>query len=98
MGYGRAILASDIKENKEPLSDEAALFFRSGDVRDLEEKMVFLINNPALTKDMGEVAMQKARNEYGWDTIVTQTENVYIDALTRKRKSNFKTQLHGKSL
>ena len=98
MGHAKAILSSDIKENKEPLNEATAVFFRSGDARDLEEKMVFLINNPALAKEMGDAAMQKARDEYSWDTIVTQIEKVYADVLAKKKKSIFKTKLHGKSI
>ena len=98
MGYGRAILASDIKENREPLNDETAVFFRSGSAEDLEEKMVFLINSPALAKDMGEVARKKAQAEYSWDSIVAQTEDLYEDILACKRKIISKQELHEKSV
>ncbi|HHD92498.1 MAG TPA: glycosyltransferase [Candidatus Portnoybacteria bacterium] len=87
MGYGKAILSSDIKENKEPLNDKTALFFQSGNHIDLEEKLVYLINHPALAKQMGERAREKARKEYSWDTIVDETESVYEKVLSQKRKA-----------
>ncbi|MFA7319476.1 MAG: glycosyltransferase family 4 protein [Parcubacteria group bacterium] len=96
MGHSKAILSSDIKENMEPLNDETAVFFKSGDARDLEEKMVFLINNPVIARTMGEAAMQKARKEYSWDTIVSQIEKVYIDTLAKKH--NPKTELHEENI
>jgi glycosyltransferase involved in cell wall biosynthesis len=90
MGYARAILSSDIKENKEPLNDETAVFFRSGDAQDLEEKMVDIINNPVAAKVMGENARAKAEKEYSWDTIARKIEKVYQETLWQKRRPNFK--------
>ncbi|MDO9231787.1 MAG: glycosyltransferase family 4 protein [bacterium] len=86
MGYGKAILSSDIKENMQALNDDMSVSFHSGDVYDLEEKLVFLINNPALVKTMGEKAMIKAQTEFSWDKIVDQTEAVYEDVLFKKRR------------
>ena len=98
MGYGRAILSSDIPENKEPLSASAAIFFKSGDSRDLEEKMVAIINNPDAARAMGEAAKEKAEKEYSWDSIVNQIENVYKSVLINKRRFNFKVKLNEKSI
>jgi len=85
MGYGKAILSSNIEENMQALNDEMSVSFRSGDIYDLEEKLIFLINNPALVKTMGEKAMIKAQAEFSWDKIVNQTETVYKEALNKKR-------------
>ncbi len=85
MGYGKAILSSDIKENLEALNDEVSISFRSGDASDLEEKLVFLINNPALVKNMGEKAIVKAWKEFSWDKIADQIEDIYKEVLDKKR-------------
>ncbi|HAT73459.1 MAG: Glycosyl transferase group 1 [Candidatus Moranbacteria bacterium GW2011_GWF2_36_839] len=85
MGYGKAILSSDIKENMQALNAEVSISFRSGDARDLEEKLIFLINNPALVKNMGEKAMEKAWSQFSWDKIVDQVEAVYEEVLNKKR-------------
>ncbi len=85
MGYGKAIISSDIKENMQALNDEVSLSFRSGDASDLEEKLVFFINNPALVKNMGEKAMEKAWAQFSWDKIADQIEDVYKEALNKKR-------------
>lgn len=90
MGYGKAILSSDIKENMEPLNNETALFFRSGNVTDLEEKLVTMINDPLLIKELGKNAKEKAENEYSWDKIVSQIEAIYREVVSKKRKSKFK--------
>jgi len=85
MGYGKAILFSDIKENMQALNDENSVSFRSGDAHDLEEKLVYLINNPALVKKMGEKAMNHAWSKFSWDKIASQIEIVYQDILNIKR-------------
>ena len=85
MGYGKAILSSDIKENMQALNDENSVSFRSGDAHDLEKKLVYLINNPALVKKMGEKAMNHAWNKFSWDKIASQIEIVYRDILNIKR-------------
>ncbi len=96
MGHGKAILSSDIPENKEPLNEATAIFFKSGDAQDLEEKMVTIINNPDVARAMGEAAKEKAEKEYSWDTITDQIENVYKTALIKKIRFNFKAKIHEK--
>jgi glycosyltransferase involved in cell wall biosynthesis len=99
MGYGKAVLSSDIPENMEPLNDQAAIFFRTGDAADLEEKLVGLINDPVLVKQMGEAGMAKAREEYSWDTVVDKIEASYLDILAQKRNYKFKTpQINAKNI
>ena len=44
MGYGNAVLTSDIPENLEAIKNKGVTF-RSGDVNDLYEKMLGLIDN-----------------------------------------------------
>jgi glycosyltransferase involved in cell wall biosynthesis len=93
MGYGKAILSSDIKENKEPLEDKIALFFHSGNAKDLEEKLVHLINSPLEIKKMGEKGLIKAQKEYSWDNIVNEIEALYREVYFEKQgvKFNIKT-------
>jgi len=98
MGHAKAILASDIKENKEPLDSQTALFFQSRNVADLEEKLVYLINNPLLVKQIGEAALEKARKDYSWDTIVDQIENVYRNVLFQKKKIKFKAKINERNI
>ena len=86
MGYGKTILSSDIEENLQALNKEISFSFHSSDVNDLEQKLVFMINNPTLMKTMGEKAKDKAWEEFSWNKIVSQTETVYLNALSKKRK------------
>lgn len=80
MGAGLCVLTSDVPENREAIHD-AGYTFRSGDVRDLADRLRFLISNPAVREAAGKAARQRVRNEYRWSTIAADTEQVYLDAL-----------------
>lgn len=79
MGYGKAVIASDIPENVEALS-EHGIYFESGNAESLENKLVKVIDNPDLAKQLGEKARQHVNEKYNWETIVEQTEKVYAGA------------------
>ncbi|HRY82119.1 MAG TPA: glycosyltransferase family 4 protein [Candidatus Moranbacteria bacterium] len=86
MGYGKAVLSRGTKKNIEALRDEAGLIFRLDNAHDLEEKLVFLINNPVIAKKIGEKAMFKAKMEFSWEKITNQIETAYEDAILQKGK------------
>ncbi len=98
MGYGKAIICSDIKENKEPLNKEMALFFHSKDEIDLEKKLVYLINNPVLAKEMGKKSQLRAQGKYSWEAKANQLENIYQSSLLAKKKINFKVKFNEKNI
>ncbi len=98
MGYGKAIICSDIKENKEPLNRETALFFRSKDEIDLEKKLVYLINNPVLAKEMGKKSQLRAQEKYSWEAKANQLENIYQSSLLAKKKINFKVKFNERNI
>lgn len=92
MGYGKAILASDIAENLEALKG-SGLSFRSGDEKDLEQKLLQLLDNPVLAKARGKESLEVARANYTWEDIVAQIEQVYEESLRDKEKKKLKKLL-----
>ncbi len=98
MGYGNAIICSDIKENKEPLNEETALFFCSKNDVDLEKKLVYLINNPILAKEMGKKSQLKAQKEYSWEAKANQLEDIYQDILLAKKKINLIVKINERNI
>jgi glycosyltransferase involved in cell wall biosynthesis len=85
MGYGKAIVASDIAENSEAVEGNTALSFKSGDAKDLEDKIAYLLNNPSLALEMGKRALERAKTEFNWDKIVIDIEKLYQEVLLKKR-------------
>lgn len=85
MAHGLCVLSSDIVENKEPLGD-AGKTFESKNVKDLRDKLAFLLNRPDEVARLGILAKKRVQMEYGWDSIVKKTLNVYADLIKVKRK------------
>jgi glycosyltransferase involved in cell wall biosynthesis len=78
MGAGLCVLASDIPENRE-LVDGAGFTFKKGDVADLERMLHLLINDPEARKEAGRRAKRRIQEEYLWEKIAAQVEQVYIN-------------------
>jgi glycosyltransferase involved in cell wall biosynthesis len=77
MAVGKCVLVSDIPENLETVGD-AGFFFKSGDSRDLESKIRFLLSNPDVVEQTQRKAIQRVRENYDWDRISDQLEELYI--------------------
>lgn len=75
MAYGRALLVSDIAENKEVVKDFMPSF-KSGSVPDLKRKLEFLIKNSRIISQLAKQAPRIIKS-YNWDNIAHATEEVY---------------------
>lgn len=70
------LIASDIPANRAVLPEQA-LFFKTGDVNDLREKMIWALDH---SREMHELAMQAeavVREHFQWPYIVSQYETLY---------------------
>jgi len=76
MSFAKCVIYSDIPENAEA-ADGVGIAFRNKDVEDLAEKMRFALANPELCQELGAKAKERVKEEYNWDSIVDQTEEVY---------------------
>lgn len=76
MSYGDCCLVSDICENTEVVEDKA-LIFRKGDVRDLRQKLEYMIGHPETVRAYGEQSADFICGKYNWDEIVDETIRIY---------------------
>jgi len=76
MGFGNAVLVSDIDENKETIGD-AGFTFKTNDIQDLEMMIEFLINNEHLVLEYSKKAVQRVVENYTWDKVTDQLEEIY---------------------
>jgi len=83
MGMGLAPLVSDIPENLSVIGENGYVF-QTGDVFDLMSKIEYLTNHPTSVKMAGEKARQMVKEEYDWNKIVDNIENVYDEAVWEK--------------
>jgi len=70
------LVCSDIKENNSVLGD-SVLYFRSGDVKDLADKMQYALNHPEEMAIIAHKASDLVKNDYSWDKIAGQYETLY---------------------
>jgi len=91
MGYGKAIIASNIPENMEALSSNGS-YFENGDANSLTQKLSELLENQELAVQLGKAAQVAVNEKYSWKKIVSQTEVVYVE--TQKRRANFLFKIH----
>jgi len=80
MGAGLCVLTSNVPENREAIED-AGFTFRRGDVSDLEDRLRFLIANPAVREAAGEAAKRRIREQYQWTNVAVETERVYFEMM-----------------
>lgn len=71
------LIASDLPENRAVLPNEA-LFFKSGDVDDLREKLAWALNNPHEMHKLALRAENIVREEFQWASVIQQYENLYL--------------------
>lgn len=73
---GTPIICSDIPENTSVLSNNA-IFFTSGDVKDLQANLKLGLENPNRMKKLATGARNWVSEYYRWDDIVMEYERLY---------------------
>ncbi len=84
MSHGKCILASDIPENMEVVAD-CAVTFRTEDVKDLQAKLEYLLEDPVEVDRIARRCKAHARDRFSWSRIVEATEAVYREMLEGRR-------------
>lgn len=84
MGFGNCVLALDTPENRE-VGGDATLFFDS--VEDLADKLGSVLADESAVKTLGNQAMQRIEQCYGWDTIVGEYETLFESLLGKQKRA-----------
>jgi glycosyltransferase involved in cell wall biosynthesis len=80
MSYGCCCIVSDIPENKEALGD-CGFLFKSKDVQDLRRCLENLLGSKEIIDSKKESARQRVLNNYTWDSIAQDFEDLYTEVL-----------------
>lgn len=83
MSYGDCCLVSDICENTEVVEDKA-LVFHKGDVKDLREKLEYMLKHPEIVQEYGEGSADYICGEHNWDEVVDETVDLYRTCCGRR--------------
>lgn len=76
MAYGKAVIATDIPENREVFG-EYGVTFPVNDVEALAREMIAFVQDPMQAASLGHVARAYVEDNYNWDDIATETLNLY---------------------
>lgn len=90
MAAGRAVLASDLEENRWLLgadggAEPAGFLFRRGDEEELARRLRELLARPELLRGAGRAARERARALLDWERAVSDLEEVYSEAREERR-------------
>lgn len=77
MMAGKIIIASNIRENLECVNDESAVIFEKGNVSELAEKIIQVLDSPAKFDYKGLIAQQQAKEKFEILKVVRQYEMAY---------------------
>lgn len=80
------LIASDIPENREVLPQQA-LFFKSGDVADLQARMEWALSHPAEMRELATAAHHWVAENYRWPGIIDAYEQLYDGLLPAARRA-----------
>lgn len=76
MSYGRCVLVSDIPENEEAVAGQG-FYFKNKNVKDLEEKIRWLLEDEDSAIKIGEKAREWVKEHHDWGVIARETAKVY---------------------
>ncbi len=82
MSYGTCVLVSNIPENLESV-DHAGFTFKSKNVHDLYEMLVYLLDYPESVKKHGDEGFDFIKQNFNWDDIVDDIEKIYKGQLIK---------------
>lgn len=76
---GLPLVVSSLEVFNSIVTDEYnGLFTKTGDEKDLADKILYLLQNQSLMLQMGKNSLEKVK-DFSWDWVANETENVYYN-------------------
>lgn len=85
MSFGKCVVAADTPENLEAINNYG-ISFVSQNVEDLRDKIISLLNHPEIAEAKGRGALKFIKDNFSWDKVTEQTEEIYYQVLKNKNK------------
>jgi len=83
MAAGKPVLVSDIPENLEPIKN-VGFIFENKNVNSLKEQLLYILKNPELARVKGLAGIKIVENEYNWNVIMKNVEEIYLELIKKK--------------
>ena len=85
MAFGKPIVAFDLLETRNTAM-RAALYAKPNDINLFSEKVNFLLNNPALRKEMGDFGRRRIISELSWEFSTPRLLAAYRRAFNQQER------------
>ncbi len=82
MSYKKCCIVSSIPMNTEAV-EQTGIIFESKNVDDLMNKLQYAIDNPSIIKENGEAAYKRVKENYTWEIVANQMEELYLKVLNK---------------
>ncbi|MFH1744896.1 MAG: glycosyltransferase family 4 protein [bacterium] len=96
MSFGRAVLVSDIPENKEAAED-AGFYFKNKNVEDLSRQMDYLLKHKELVQEYGKNGLANVEKNFNWEDLTKRIIAVYDEVMIlhqdKNKKRKFKSAI-----
>jgi glycosyltransferase involved in cell wall biosynthesis len=80
--YEKPVIGCAIPAVIEVISDGVDGFLVRQDPKEIADRIIDLLNNPALAEEMGKSGQHKVRTKYSWERVIQQTETAYKKLVT----------------
>jgi glycosyltransferase involved in cell wall biosynthesis len=78
MRIGLPVITSDVSGNLELVEhNENGLHFRQGDYKNLSQRIVYLVENEAISRSMGEIGRKKILSKFSLDNMIKKHQKSY---------------------
>lgn len=82
MAHGNCIIANGVPEHFEVLG-AAGVYYQRNDFDELAARMAYLADRPAIAREYGELARERAARFFSWDKITLQYERLFEEVAGR---------------
>ena len=82
MASGKPVLVSQIPGPDEAATDGCGLLFQKGNAVDLNDKLIGLLDDEALRREMGMLARKRAEERFDWNIISRKVLNIYQEVVS----------------
>ncbi len=86
MGRGACVIANDVPEHREVLSD-AGLYYARNDPRSLAQALQTARDDAGLRRRLGTEAAERARALYSWEHVTDEYERLFLNLAERSEAS-----------
>jgi len=92
LSLGKPVVAFNTEDVKMALTDgETGLIVPAGDVAALADRILYLLRNPAVGKQLGQAGQQLVMEEFDFSVLARRLEDFYQDVLGRASRGNYAT-------